>query len=804
MMGRRTTVVPRRRKPTFAELFTACYSSILASAAVVDAIRKEDRRQDLDRQLEKAREDLRSVRDEAASLHTLPPASLEASAGSSSDTQLSEHQQNGLRRAIYSIVKSRPFMKEIYMPAGLSSSPLLRHVRLRNLASRSVEGVREDYKNHRERIISAIHAEERNTTIRQRNPQTDRHIDRAAESTRELVYQLLKRAHQHDRRIPAAAKRGDDAFLKNPAFVEVIELARENYPHYTPRPSDPAMLEDEMSGFNKRLRHILNSQHHSLSQKIATICFNMFVARHPPNIHTYNSLVVCLSSFRDCTSLAEAVCNSFSYKTVLCPTPSTFSAILGHYEKSYNAGRFIRTLARISGLDDTTGAKVGRRHVNDIIDSPDQHDLAANRLTYPGKGDWVYSVPEIDAGTTESVIRGLLTFKLYALASRLFMASLRLQIRLDEVTIHRLFDNCLATLDRDSAAALVRGFATVGDWPTMIRRIYSDAMLRYITLQLYGIMDFCGLYHEDSSQCSVAAANSLGIPKRQVAKLLHTLYRVSKPSKNKAFDQAIQKVRTHMRTDRLQSRLYQIEGLMKTVRGVQNRTFYIKDALLRETKGSPGFNISLTRYLCQDAEEISMKLNQEFIDLFKPQSALILQTCEELNEELEDILPMGGGLGDIDVDRGLQVLEEYNLRMKYHHPPARIVVYREAEQLLHDCERFARGETKSAEEPEVVAVARDSMTIAAPPKVEAATYRRYRSGPAKSYRYPVSATRTHLVTSTELGVESNVIRMFHDRLEAFTKSFECVREGFIDMDSTRPSHTDSQMLEDTTMEFLSN
>src|SRR5690349_21076475 len=60
-LGRRATSV--RRKPTFTELFTACYSSVFATAAVVDAVRKDDRRKELDRQIEEVRKELADLQD---------------------------------------------------------------------------------------------------------------------------------------------------------------------------------------------------------------------------------------------------------------------------------------------------------------------------------------------------------------------------------------------------------------------------------------------------------------------------------------------------------------------------------------------------------------------------------------------------------------------------------------------------------------------------------------------------------------------------------------------------------------------
>src|SRR5687767_886817 len=60
--GRRATTKASRRKATFAEAFTALYSSFLATAAVVEAVRKEDRKAKVDAELEAVRNELSELR----------------------------------------------------------------------------------------------------------------------------------------------------------------------------------------------------------------------------------------------------------------------------------------------------------------------------------------------------------------------------------------------------------------------------------------------------------------------------------------------------------------------------------------------------------------------------------------------------------------------------------------------------------------------------------------------------------------------------------------------------------------------
>src|SRR6478735_10718358 len=108
--GRRVTTAARPRKVTFADIFTACYSSMFATAAIVDAVRKEDRRQELDRQLEETRRELAQLQ-----LRNLE-ASQTTNGIDSAQNEVTLHQMDHLWGAIKSLYTNRPYMKEIYNP----------------------------------------------------------------------------------------------------------------------------------------------------------------------------------------------------------------------------------------------------------------------------------------------------------------------------------------------------------------------------------------------------------------------------------------------------------------------------------------------------------------------------------------------------------------------------------------------------------------------------------------------------------------------------------------------------------------
>ncbi|KAJ8107646.1 hypothetical protein ONZ43_g6671 [Nemania bipapillata] len=61
LIRRSASAAPLRRKVTVADIFTACYTTILGTAALIDARRKNERRQALDGELDRARASLKQL-----------------------------------------------------------------------------------------------------------------------------------------------------------------------------------------------------------------------------------------------------------------------------------------------------------------------------------------------------------------------------------------------------------------------------------------------------------------------------------------------------------------------------------------------------------------------------------------------------------------------------------------------------------------------------------------------------------------------------------------------------------------------
>src|SRR5271167_254290 len=111
-LARRTTTAAGRRQLKASDLFTLCYSAMFATAAVVDAKRKDSRRKQWDRAIEEA---------QAGSSSTPTDESSSALEWAVKETELGQvghkHTSNNIPRAMFASSKQR---------AGLNNIPPVR------------------------------------------------------------------------------------------------------------------------------------------------------------------------------------------------------------------------------------------------------------------------------------------------------------------------------------------------------------------------------------------------------------------------------------------------------------------------------------------------------------------------------------------------------------------------------------------------------------------------------------------------------------------------------------------------------
>ncbi|KAI5458042.1 hypothetical protein BGZ63DRAFT_392520 [Mariannaea sp. PMI_226] len=582
-LGRRvTTAAVRGRKPTFAEVFTACYSSLFATAAVVDAIRKEDRRQDLDRQLEETRREVAELQ----LLQALEAERRNVKSLNQDHPQLTPDQVDQLWKTLKEVYIGRPFMQEMRKPIRpRHTTRLLRFLKnYYNVRKTTLDDLRmTDY----ERLERAIMDEEMDPAIRRRTPQTRRQLHNDFKTVKHVVNQLLDRAEAHDR------SRSD-----SPSFDQARVLASSSTSAYTYESIDSAGARDNRHTLNQRLRGIVNSTHLGLKEMVGRVCYNMLIASHPPDMHTFNTLIVGFTK-RNNHNLAEALVDSFFYRRRIIPTPSTYVAILHHYRETNNHGRFFRAISRIVGLDEEIGAKLGRRHIHDVTQGLTSKEWVVDR-GYTHTGDWVWAMFPIDRPLLEALIKGLVHFRVLDQAVAVFISCMQANIRLSTRIVQHLFDECLWNLDWKAAVDLVRGITKCQNSLASQLLDQNSALAR----QLYYIVDLCGL-NSSVHEVSNSMVRNLGISYEKLALLMEALARAGAASESDwaGFEDRQAKSKLDDARKASISRVLQIESLSTQIEKSKKATQLIECTLLGSEDLSLEFRASTAGFLRESYQQ---------------------------------------------------------------------------------------------------------------------------------------------------------------------------------------------------------
>ncbi|KAK7419174.1 hypothetical protein QQX98_003514 [Neonectria punicea] len=596
-LGRRvTTAATRRRKPTLAEVFTAGYSSVLASAAVVDAIRKEDKRQELDRQLDEARQDL-----VAAQLLRSQETNRITESLRANRHFLTPDQNDALWNCLKENHFNFPYMREVKFPATVPVSSLISNIqrRLYHIPDEAtMQAMRQtDY----EFLERAIISEEMDPTLLERGAKTNQHLHHDGRTMVHLVRQLLKRARMNgDPREPS------------PTFDEARKLASTYQQGYTFSYMNHKRAIEIRRALNQRLREIVSSSTLGLKEMVGRVCYNLLVAAYPPDMHTFNTLIVAFDK-AGLHNFSEAFVDSFLYRRRILPTPTTFIVVMQHYKNSGNHLRSILSIARLVGLDKWVGFKWGRRHIEDIEAWDMDYWRPARNRTQSGK--WVYQHVPLSVALVETIIDTLLRYSLFDFAAKVFVTCMDANVPLGTRTIRRLFDECICALDWRAAVRLVRGFADhqhiQHDFPSML----LDQNDTYLISRVRVLVDICGLNFHGTMPPKSKLAN-LNISPSKFSRFLQGLNALSQADstfrlETGSSNSGRQKLKREKAARASASRLLQIESLLKEQAMVYKDVTSIKSKLLYPDF-SLNFRISMAIHVAEVATHHSVQLNRAF------------------------------------------------------------------------------------------------------------------------------------------------------------------------------------------------
>ncbi|KAI0432682.1 hypothetical protein F5Y09DRAFT_301120 [Xylaria sp. FL1042] len=458
LLRRSTTAAPRRRV-TVADLFTACYTTILGTAAIIDARHKNERRRELDGQLDRARASLKQL----DICDHLDPA--DGKNGASHGALPSPAEVPACWEPGRGDESIRPLLQELKSICDATYRPLARDTWIRGrIAWVNVE--------------AGVAAEEFDREFSLREPLTYDHMADTTATVLELVDELLRQTRKYPGR--RAQDEVQTSNLTEERLTKELEDLRRgpDFPSYEFPTADPSYSARIRAKLHKSIRRIFH-QAVSTQETVARICWNLLTAGVPPTIHTYNNLIVGFNMMQR-PDLAQVVINSFLDNTMWPATNQTVICLLSHYRRASGREGIREVVQRMRGVRED-GLHLA------LLGSNDAHLPWNGKIVKAKRTDLIF----------DHLIRGWLYHEEVGIACMTFISCLRNGASLPVYTLHELLRCCLATADfanaRKLLVGIVKNFENFKTYLSWIIENNTKAIVRKLLQGLYQIINICWL-----------------------------------------------------------------------------------------------------------------------------------------------------------------------------------------------------------------------------------------------------------------------------------------------------------------------
>ncbi|KAI1817625.1 hypothetical protein GGS20DRAFT_531989 [Poronia punctata] len=445
---RQSTAAATKRKVSAADLFTACYTTILGTAAIIDARSKEDRRRELDRELERARTSLRKLtsREPLRSLEDEDDSSISVLPNTLNSNEVSEH-------AVNPDTRSPPGVESRFPSRQLRSihSSIVVHHRGTEAVKPLVEELRElcnmkyrpiakpsflQYQIAWAEIEAAIILEEHDPDIVLLEPRDQDHLTNTIRTVLHLIDSLIFRTVETQ----GTGMQDNNHNQPHTDFSVLMEQRHKfEYPFYDLPSNDPKSTSRARVSLNESIRRILNTNA-PLIQTVSRICSNLLTVSVPPTIHTYNTLVAGFNRIGR-PDLAEIVVQTYLNKTSFPATDQTIVCLLSHY----------RTPGGLQGMREAVQRMRGRLGGLHYAIVAEERPRVRDRY-------YTFKARRMNV-TFDRLINGWLYHQEIGNAVMTFVACFRHGATIPVSTFQDLLRGCLLTVDFSSARKLAVGIA---------------------------------------------------------------------------------------------------------------------------------------------------------------------------------------------------------------------------------------------------------------------------------------------------------------------------------------------------------
>lgn len=493
-VARRSTTTPGRRKPNFADLFTACYSAIIGTAVVADAKVKEDRRKEWDRLIaEVKRGDYHDTKDGVDQSPTIADSEVKetlswlaslrlnacgkgttatlriGSTGSGSGWATRQPSNFGSITTPFKVMKS-DFTRSFSSIAGPADSIYQSsYVEDSDIA----EGINK----------------KRWSLLQPREPGTDSmKLNKVEEGIARLVTQLLVTSEAQS----TCSANGQDSSLQMREMVDRLAALQSDVrqvPEYNWLGGEVVRVERE------RLHRALltlfqktESGHCPINVTVAKICYNLLITTAPPSVDTYNLLVRGFTRLQQ-YELGERVIQSFFSESKYKPNIATAKIFLKFYSAKGDISGFRDVVRRIHSKDGID-MRVRRIPIDLLWMKKNRLWARHSDVNVTRRGDYLYMRFPRTKGVFDAIIQGILKLEGIPLTVRYVQAAM-LEGKLTSSTISILVSKCVECGDVRSARLIL--YSLLGDLRK--KRFRPGAINDFVDAQsaLYDLLHLCGI-----------------------------------------------------------------------------------------------------------------------------------------------------------------------------------------------------------------------------------------------------------------------------------------------------------------------
>jgi hypothetical protein len=465
-VARRSTTAASRRRLNLGDVFTVFSSATFATAAVADAKIKANRREKWDKAIEEVRDGLKTRIEDVE-----PPTQREADEQArNSHNELSTYAtEDSWRRTLGLLSTDRTSNTELWSaihslsPAKGQESLLEAQLRILEAQLHQANNVEESNESGELRESNGSDREPLNGTFRTsigqpcREPKTQDHLNKLQDMTLNLVAELrsVKTASQPTESSepgPHSASIRDRCKAMTERLSEVQHWFSK-YSTYAP----VSMYLEERLAMNRSIHSILSSKEDGpiIDLMVAKICYNLLISQSPPNITTFNLLILHFTRLEQ-HSLAAVVVNTLFKRSRFKPDESTIVALLQHYIACNDQKGFESLIRRMRAVDGDM--RIARRSIWQLSQPEIQQWARSSKVVR--RNDYLYEkVPRTQA-IFDSLVVGNFKFYGFRRALRYARAAVREGYSLTQWIFEELAAFCVVRCSVRASISLLQVFLT--------------------------------------------------------------------------------------------------------------------------------------------------------------------------------------------------------------------------------------------------------------------------------------------------------------------------------------------------------